>query len=155
MSQHHDYDGITYREEQHAPNIFRILFSILVLWGVIFMGYYLFSGWSSPGEFDQQKKAQETVTQNKATAASTGAAAVVTKDQAKQLYAANCASCHGETAKGGVGPDLTISSYKYGKDKANLVKSILEGRPNGMPGFSGQITKEQSEALADYLISLK
>lgn len=154
MSEHHDYDGITYRDERHAPNIFRILFTVLVIWGAIFSGYYLFSGWSSPGEFDQKKKAQEEISQK--TAAATPAAAVkVSSDQAKQLFAANCAACHGDTAKGGVGPDLTATKYRYGKDKANLVKSILEGRPNGMPSFSGQFGKEQAEALADYLVGLK
>lgn len=153
MSDHHDYDGITYREEQKSPGIFRILFSGLIIWGVLFSAYYLFGGWSSSGEFEQKNKAAQPAA--KAAGATPAGGAKVTQEQAKQLYAANCAACHGDAGKGMVGPDLTVSKYKYGKDKANLVKSTLEGRPNGMPGFSGQLTREQAEALADYMIALK
>ena len=56
MADHKDYDGIKYREESSSPLIFRLLFGGLVIWGGIFMGYYLFSGWSSDGELQQKKK---------------------------------------------------------------------------------------------------
>lgn len=158
MSEQHDYDGISYREEQHSPNIFRILFAGLLIWGVIFLGYYLFGGWSSPKEFDEKTKTRESAQQQTNAAAPTSAgAAAVTADQAKQLYNANCAACHGDSGKGvaGVGPDLSVATYKYGKDKTNVVKSIMEGRSGGMPGFSGQLTPPQIAALADYLIAVK
>ena len=143
MSEHQDYDGIRYRDEQKSPTVFRGLLGILVVWGVLFMGYYLFSGWSSQGEADSARKARDERKQ----AAHQKAEATATykpsgdKIQAyiaagKQLYAANCAACHGENAKGSVGPDLSISAYKYGKGRTDITKSIAEGRPNGMPGFS-------------------
>ena len=57
MSNQHEYDGIKYREEKKSPAVFRILFSVLVVWGVIFTGYFLFSGWSSQTELDVARKA--------------------------------------------------------------------------------------------------
>lgn len=152
MPEQHDYDGIRHREERRFPAIFRVLFAGLVIWGVIFMGYYLFGGWSSPKEFEEKIKAGQ---QPPAAAAPVAGAAAVTPDQARQLYAANCAACHGDNGKGGVGPDLTVSVYKYGKDKATVVKSIMDGRDGGMPGFSSHMQPAQAAAVADYLLGLK
>jgi cytochrome c oxidase cbb3-type subunit III len=155
MSDQIDYDGIRYQEEKHAPNVFRILFTVLVVWGLAFSGYYLFSGWSSPKEYDEKLQKKADLSQKASTSAP--AAAVATKDLGKQLYAANCSACHGETGKGtaGVGPDLTVTKYKYGKARQDVIKSITEGRAGGMPGFSGQLDKGQIETLANFVLTLK
>jgi len=162
MADHHDYDGISYREEKKAPTVFRILFTILVIWGIFFIGYYLFGGWSSQSEADAAKKARDAQKQaahQKSEATSTHApAGDKIQDYiaaGKKLYANMCAACHGENAKGVVGPDLTTSTYKYGKSRAEISKSIGEGRPGGMPGFSSQLNHEQIEGLIEYLLSLK
>ncbi len=163
MSEQHDYDGIKYREEKSSPTAFRILCSVLGTWGVIFMGYYLFSGWSSQSEADAAKKARDAVKQtaHKAVEATgVGAQGSGHKVEAyvaagKKLYANLCVSCHGESAKGGVGPDLTVSKYKYGKARLDITKSISEGRPGGMPAFSSQINPEQVESLVEFVLTLK
>lgn len=163
MSKQHEYDGITYREEKSSPAVFRILFIVLTIWGVIYMGYYLFSGWSSQAEADAAKKARESQKQaaHKAVEA-TGAAYDGGSHKVetyvavgKKVYGSLCAACHGESAKGGVGSDLTLSKYKYGKSRLDLTKSINEGRPGGMPAFSSQVDKEQVEGLVEYLLTLK
>lgn len=163
MSEQHDYDGIKYREEKSSPGIFRILFTVLVIWGVIFIGYYLFSGWSSQSEADAARKAIADKKQiaHKAVESSGsghqgGGHKIETYIAAgKQLYASHCAACHGEAAKGVVGPDLTAATYRYGKARLDIAKSISEGRPNGMPAFKSQINPEQIESLVEYLLSLK
>ena len=164
MSEQHDYDGITYREgDTSSPGIFKILFSVLVVWGVIFMGYYLFSGWSSQAEADAAKKARDEKKQTAHQAAeATGAAKISGGDKVaayvaagKQLYGNLCAACHGENGKGVVGPDLTASKFKYGKSRTEIAKSISEGRPNGMPAFKSQVNDEQVEGLVEFILSLK
>ena len=72
-----------------------------------------------------------------------------------RLFSNYCAACHGEMAKGSVGPDLTASHYKYGKARAEISKSINDGRPGGMPAFKGQLAHEQIESLIEFLLSLK
>lgn len=47
-------DGIVENREQSPPVYFNILFYGLIIWGVIFMAYYLFSGWSSDAEFQEK-----------------------------------------------------------------------------------------------------
>lgn len=163
MADHHDYDGIRYREEKHSPNVFRILFALLAVWGIAYMGYYLFSGWSSRAEAEAARKVREAQKQaalknsestaDKTNHAEGNVAAYVARG--KQLYAASCAACHGENAKGSVGPDLTLSRYKFGKSRAEITQSISAGRPGGMPGFKSQLAHEQIESLTEYLLSLK
>lgn len=163
MAEQHDYDGIQYREEKCSPGIFRLLFTVLVVWGVAFMGFYLFSGWSSQSEADAAKKviddkkqtSHKTVEANAAVPGGSGHKVEEYIAAGKKLYGNLCASCHGENGKGTVGPDLTVSKYKYGKSRLDLAKSISEGRPNGMPGFNSQINHEQVESLVEYVMSLK
>lgn len=164
MSEQHDYDGIKYRDDNNnSPGIFKILLTVLVVWGVAFMGYFLFSGWSSQAEADAARKARDVKKQTAHSAMeATGAGhdgsghKVETYVAAgKQLYGNLCAACHGENGKGSVGPDLTASKFRYGKSRTEIAKSIGEGRPNGMPAFNNQINHEQIESLVEYLLTLK
>jgi cytochrome c oxidase cbb3-type subunit III len=63
--------------------------------------------------------------------------------QGQQLFRAyNCNGCH-SNGGGGMGPPLMDGKWIYGSDPANIVATILEGRPNGMPSFSGKIPEQQ------------
>jgi len=48
----------------------------------------------------------------------------------------NCAGCHGYDAKGGMGPNLTDSYWRYGGLPVSLYRSIHDGRPQGMPAWN-------------------
>lgn len=155
MAENHDFDGIEYRIEKKSPGIFRLLFVGLVVWGVVFIAYYLFSGWSSAGEFEQKKKAKQET-------AAKAAPAVAHKEGKKEDYlamgkaefAARCSVCHGANAKGGIGPDLTRKEYKFGRTEEAIAQSISEGRPNGMPPFKNELSHEKIEGLVAYILSL-
>jgi cytochrome c oxidase cbb3-type subunit 3 len=150
------FDGISYRGETPPPTIFTILFYGLIIWGLVFMGYYLFSGWSSYDEFDQKKKAHDAAVAAKAptkAAPAVGDMAGIL-EAGKKAFAERCAACHGADGKGGIGPDLSKKDLKYGKTDANLRESIEKGRPGGMPAFAGQLSHEQTEGLVRYLQSL-
>lgn len=84
-------------------------------------------------------------------------------DQAKQLYQANCASCHGDTGKGD-GPgaaslskppqDLTNQQFVSTKSEADFFNAITQGVAPDMPAFSDQISESDRWALAAYIRSL-
>lgn len=79
----------------------------------------------------------------------------VLPEQAAQRYNELCAACHGKQGRGGgVGPDLSASRYKYGKERSRIITSISNGRPGGMPGYNSHLPAEEIAGLADYLISL-
>jgi cytochrome c oxidase cbb3-type subunit 3 len=63
--------------------------------------------------------------------------------------------CHGAEGEGGIGPDLTAKSFKYGRDPLDVAESIRNGRPRGMPAFGSQFKAEEIESLTDFVLSLK
>jgi cytochrome c oxidase cbb3-type subunit 3 len=65
----------------------------------------------------------------------------------------NCASCHGYDLKGGMGPDLTDTYWRYGGSPADIYKSIYEGRPQGMPAWGRSIPPAQIWKLVAYIQS--
>ncbi len=159
----HDFDGIKYRDDgNRSPLIFRILFGALVLWGVLFMGYYLLSGWSSDKEFAEKQKiaaakSAEFELKEKSTHAQGGGkgdpAAYLASG--KKIFSERCVACHGSDAKGGIGPDLTKGDFKYGKNEAAILESVSKGRSGGMPGFGKELGHEQLEGVVTYILSLK
>lgn len=139
-------------QEHSYPLYVKLLFVGLIVWGVIFMGYFLLSGYDSEAEFDRSAKvAAPSAVAADATPASEAALA---PDAGETLYAGRCRSCHGAEGKGGVGPDLTRADYSFGRDPESVYRSIAEGRPGGMPAFQSTLTAAEIRAIADYILAL-
>ena len=137
-----------------APRYFYLLFFGLILWGVIFMAYYLFSGWSSSQEFEEKMAAHTGTPVKAAVAAPSMAPTAGTTINAAELFASNCAGCHGADGKGGFGSDLSRSNYDFGKDAAAVKDSIANGRGGKMPAFGSRLSSAEVDALVDFSISL-
>jgi cytochrome c oxidase cbb3-type subunit 3 len=74
--------------------------------------------------------------------------------QGQRWYAwFNCGGCHFHGG-GGMGPPLMDEQWRYGGRKEDIVATILQGRPNGMPAWEGKITEQQAWQLAAYVKSL-
>ena len=157
----HDFDGISDDRARKIPWYFTALFFGLVIWAVAYMGYFLFSGWTQEGEFEQKMAAYETTHRPESAAPVAALPAVAQPSQEEllakgaQLYSKRCRACHGSDGKGGVGPDLTQASYHYGRDPAAVTQSIQGGRPGGMPAFGTQLSPGEIQALATYVLSLE
>jgi mono/diheme cytochrome c family protein len=71
-----------------------------------------------------------------------------------ELYAANCARCHGPDGGGGVGPQLSdgavIAAYPNPVDEAILINDGM----GAMPAFEGELTPEQIAAVVEYTRTL-
>ena len=65
----------------------------------------------------------------------------------------NCAGCHGYDLKGGMGPDLTDTYWRYGGSPADIYKSIFEGRPQGMPAWGRSIPPAMIWKVVAYIQS--
>jgi cytochrome c oxidase cbb3-type subunit 3 len=75
-------------------------------------------------------------------------------DAGRGLYAAfNCSGCHAGGG-GGFGPALSDDTWLYGGSLENIVATLYEGRPRGMPAWRGKIPDEQMWQLAAYVKSL-
>lgn len=65
----------------------------------------------------------------------------------------NCAGCHFHGG-GGMGVALMDDKWRYGGRLDQIVTSIAEGRPNGMPAWRGRMTEQQMWQVAAYVQSL-
>jgi len=66
----------------------------------------------------------------------------------------NCAGCHAAGGGGGIGPALSDEEWIYGWEPEVIFDSIVYGRPNGMPSFSGRIPDQQVWQIVAYVRSL-
>lgn len=68
----------------------------------------------------------------------------------RNIYARNCASCHGSSGGGGVGPKLSegavVVAYPNIEDQIDLISN---GRGR-MPGYMGRLSGEEMQAVARY-----
>ena len=65
----------------------------------------------------------------------------------------NCAGCHSLAGGGGMGPPLRDAEWLYGGTPEAIHRSIVEGRPNGMPAFGTRVPDYQVWQLVAYVLS--
>lgn len=76
------------------------------------------------------------------------------QSEGKRLFSAyNCSGCHSRGG-GGMGPPLMDQKWIYGGKIENIVQTIREGRPNGMPSFRGKVPDDQIWQIAAYVRSM-
>jgi cytochrome c oxidase cbb3-type subunit 3 len=74
-----------------------------------------------------------------------------------EIYANNCAACHGEAGKGNVelgAPNLADRIWLYGGTLADVTESISTGRGGAMPQWTGRLKDEEVKMLAVYVHAL-
>lgn len=80
------------------------------------------------------------------------------RQPAAELFAANCAGCHGEDARGMVesgAPNLTDAFWTYAGDRSTIRQSIYNGRQGTMPAWDGRLSAAQIRMLALYVFDLR
>lgn len=74
--------------------------------------------------------------------------------QGRQWYRwYHCVGCHAQGG-GAIGPALMDDNWIYGKDPDAIFKTIMDGRPNGMPAFRGRIPEAQAWQIVAYVRSM-
>jgi cytochrome c oxidase cbb3-type subunit 3 len=72
----------------------------------------------------------------------------------KGVFAANCASCHGDDGKGNTevgAPNLTDQFWIYGGDPQSIYTSVWGGRQGHMPTWEARLSPVDRKILALYL----
>ena len=73
-----------------------------------------------------------------------------TASAAEAVYKKSCASCHGQSLEGGVGPALDKVGGKYSQDE---IKDIIANGRGGMPG--GLLQGDDVDKVAEWLAAKK
>jgi cytochrome c oxidase cbb3-type subunit III len=74
-----------------------------------------------------------------------------------EIFAKNCASCHGEDAKGlkeSGAPNLTDKIWLYGGDHETIFQSVYNGRAGVMPDWKNRLDENTIRQLAVYVHQL-
>jgi mono/diheme cytochrome c family protein len=73
-----------------------------------------------------------------------------------RLYKKHCIACHGESGKGGIGPDLTGPVRIHGNTDGEMFHVITAGvAGTAMKGFKKELTNKMRWHLVNYIKSLK
>jgi mono/diheme cytochrome c family protein len=87
--------------------------------------------------------------------------AVVLTDEASLKAGAErfknlCASCHGQSGEGNVGPNFTDNYWLHGGDFKSVVTTVANGVPEkGMIAWSAQLSGVEIKEVASYILSME
>lgn len=78
-------------------------------------------------------------------------------ERGKEIFAEQCAACHGEDGKGDMelgAPNLADAIALYGADRQSIVRNIYRPRLGVMPAFEERLDEATIKQLAVYIHSL-
>lgn len=71
--------------------------------------------------------------------------------EGRELWTAQCSRCHGADGSGGAGPDVRGPwSSDRQPDATTMATIIAEGR-GAMPGFGGELSDDEIDAIVRYV----
>lgn len=159
----HGFDGIMELDNQ-LPKWWLGLFWFGVAYCVIYLISYWLTDFAHPiKEYDDEYKQQTAAVAEymKTAPQATIETAKYSPDnvaEGKELFKTNCASCHGEDGRGGIGPNLT-DNYWINQPEKTLFKNVFHMDWNGSPnnpamrpmGKNGEISGNDIEKIAAFV----
>lgn len=152
-------DGIG-ENDNPIPLWFNVSFYGALVFGVLYILYYNFSGWSQVGQYEAEvgRRAEYLAALRAAAPAAAtenpyrGDAAALA--EGKQVFETICLACHLADGRGLVGPSLVDPYWKYGHDDTALFQTVADGRPAGMPPWGAQLGPDKIWKVLAYIETL-
>ncbi len=161
----HDYDGI--RElDNILPPWWVYLFYGTIIWGAayIYVSHIRDDAISQDQEYEiameEARVEQLAYLAQQANAVDETNVEVLTDAAAlnsgKEIYVANCATCHGMGGEGGIGPNMTDEYWIHGGSINDIFKTIKYGvTEKGMIAWKTQLRPASIQKVASYIKSLQ
>lgn len=146
---------------------FYLTIAIAAVYCVLYPCTWFWNGtqnWSSAGQLAADIAAYPPKVKELASAEEANEIVKMSKDPAivaagKTIFATNCAVCHGDDARGKIGPNLRDhdgdAGWRYGGSAKDILTTIRGGRPKGMPVWGKVMSPEKTEHVAAYIYSLR
>lgn len=159
----HDFDGIQ-EYDNPPPGWLMFIFYGSILFSIGYVIYYPSfwfwpgtSGWTSTGQYVTEMEVADK--QYAAFRKDPNDIALTPDDPAviavgEKVYATRCAACHGNAGEGKIGPSMIDSTWVYGGSDVDILKSIGDGRPKGMPAWKKVLKADELQAVASYVRKL-
>lgn len=158
----HDYDGIK-ELDNNLPPWWVGFFYLTILFGAIYVArYYVMDHPLQTEEYNiEVAEAQAKLERYKATATNLIDETTVTLlndgsslEAGAKLYKSLCATCHGPSGEGLVGPNLTDEYWLHGGDIKAVFSTIKYGVPEkGMIPWKSQLKAQQMQNIASYILN--
>jgi cytochrome c oxidase cbb3-type subunit 3 len=153
----HEYDGIQ-EYDNDMPPWWKAGFYITVVFAIAYLMIYHVFGWMPL----QTKEYEEEVAEAKTKFASVDQVyekAISDKAKLKSaadIFQKNCKTCHGASAEGLVGPNLTDEYWLHGGTVNDVYKTIKYGKTEkNMPAWKSNFSNDQVYEIASYILSLQ
>ncbi len=162
----HEWDGIQ-EYNNPMPRWWLGLFIITIIFGFIYLALYPglgnyagSNGWTSDKQLEQDQARTQAAFEARFGAIAkqdivTLAGNTTAMTSASNLFANNCAVCHGSDARGTKGfPNLTDDDWMWGGTPEKILETISGGRKGVMPGWVAVLGKQGVEEASAYALSL-
>lgn len=164
----HVWDGDITEYNKPLPRWWINLFYLTIIFSIGYLIWYPgfgrfagTSGWTSTGEHDIQRAANEAKLAPLFARFSGRELPELAKDAdalrlGQSVFANHCSTCHGSDARGAKGfPNLTDGDWQWGGEPEQILASILQGRQAVMPPLAAVLGSEQAvNETAVYVQSL-
>ena len=160
-----DFDGI-HELNNPVPGWFNALFYGTIAIGIVYM--LVFHVWKTSDLQDEEytKEVQLAEVQREeylkkfASNIDENSVVMTTKEadlaKGKDVFTANCASCHGQQGEGLVGPNLTDPYWLHGGTISDVFKTVKYGVPaKGMISWDKKLNPLQIQQVSSYILSLQ
>jgi cytochrome c oxidase cbb3-type subunit 3 len=149
-------DGIG-EEDNPIPLWFNVSFYGAIVFGIFYIFYYDFSGWSQVSQYQAQVarvEAKVAATRPSLPSENPYRGDPEAIKEGATVFATICAACHKPDGTGLVGPSLVDPYWKYGHTDAELFETVSKGRPGGMPAWGAQLGNEKIWKVLAYVETL-
>lgn len=163
----HVWDGDLEEYNNPLPRWWLGLFIITVIFGAAYLTFYPglgnfggASGWTQVDEYEKQVTAARARLEQRLAALKDKPLEELAHDAsamstAKNLFGANCATCHGSDARGARGfPNLTDADWLWGGGADAIYQTIAQGRMGAMPALGSALGANGVNEVAAYVVSL-
>jgi cytochrome c oxidase cbb3-type subunit III len=163
----HVWDGDLEELNNPLPRWWLGLFIITIVFGaaylVLYPGLGNFAGaqrWSQVGQYDAQIAQSRARLEQRLASVKDKSLAELALDAnamatAKNLFGANCSTCHGSDARGAKGfPNLTDRDWLWGDGGDAIYQTIANGRTGAMPALGTVLGAQGVNEVGAYVVSL-
>jgi|ADGO01.1.fsa_nt_gi cytochrome c oxidase, cbb3-type, subunit III len=163
----HVWDGDLEELNNPLPRWWLGLFVLTIVFGGVYLAVFPglgnfggLRGWSQIDQYDRQVAIAREKLETRLAALKDQPIEQLARNEeamatAKNLFGANCASCHGSDARGAKGfPNLTDADWLYGGDPETIYETIANGRHGIMPALGSVLGDTGVNEVASYVVSL-